>query len=86
MRFGPGVHFSASDVRNTERERRYWRGRKRKCGCVRVCVRTRWREKERDIWRARGLSFHTEGQLAVLAANCPSVTKGLPAVRSLQRP
>ena len=36
MRFGPGVHFSASDVRDTEREGNG--GKEKGSVCARVCV------------------------------------------------
>lgn len=65
MRFGPGVHFSASDVREgargrereTEGERGRWRERERKC--------VREREKEREETLPGFILFFLWGQSEV---------------------
>lgn len=78
MRFGPGVHFSASDVREGARERgrkrdrqraramERERGRERVCVCVYLCECEREKERERERTHYQGLSFLSKGQSAVL--------------------
>lgn len=63
MRFGPGVHFSASDVRDTEREK-VLEGKKKEvrvrvyasvCVCVGVCACVLMMErKKKGIYREEG--------------------------------
>lgn len=63
VRFGPGVHFSASDVRDTERGGNG--GKEKGSVCLWGCGRQTDRRMEKERMHSKGLFFLCEGQWMV---------------------